>query len=378
MVTPARGKPTLKVGIIGAGFMGRAHAIAFRIADAVLNLPFRIKLIAIADPVGNRASDLADEMSFEWSTTSWQEIIAHPGIDTVSVATPNDTHYEIAWTAMKNGKHVYCEKPLAVTLNDANKLAALARRTGLRTQVGFNYLCNPVVREMQNIIQSGQIGSIVAFRGVHAESYYSSPDAVGDFRIFGPGGGVLADLGSHILALAEFLLGDIVRVRGELTQIYPERPTVAGGLGRVAVEDIARANVTFASGATGTFEASWVATGRTMQLAVDVVGTEGAVSFTQERLSEFRLFLQSDPKSQRGFRRVEAGPEHPPYGAFCPAPGHQLGFNELKAIEAGDFVQSIAGMGTETFDFSRAARIVNLVESIRSSAIANSSAVEVA
>lgn len=136
---------------------------------------------------------------------------------------------------------------------------------------------------------------------------------------------------------------------------------------RIEMDDISRAFLRFASGASGCLEASWVATGRKMQHDFEVYGTKGALCFSQERFNELHVYSTADRAGLRGFRRIEAGPEHPPYGLFCVAPGHQLGFNDLKAIEMAGFIEAIAGQRPEPFGFAAGARIQMLVEAVRQS-----------
>jgi len=183
-----------------------------------------------------------------------------------------------------------------------------------------------------------------------------------------PSGAVVADLGSHALATAEFLLGPIARVLGDAVTVVGTRPDGKEGRRVVEVDDLGRAFLRFANGASGSLEANWVATGRKMQHDFEVYGTKGALVFTQERFNELHFYDVADRQGRRGFRRIEAGPDHAPYGLFCVAPGHQLGFNDLKAIEIAGFVEAIAGKRPEPFGFGAGQRIQQLVEAIQKSA----------
>jgi predicted dehydrogenase len=135
----------------------------------------------------------------------------------------------------------------------------------------------------------------------------------------------------------------------------------------VAVDDIGRAFLRFSNGATGSIEGNWIATGRKMQHDFEIYGSKGALAFSQERFNELHYFATSDQKGRQGFRRIEAGPDHPPYGLFCVAPGHQIGFNDLKAIEVAGFAKAIAGLHPEPFNFRSGLRIQTLVETIQAS-----------
>jgi predicted dehydrogenase len=361
-------KPLLRVGLIGSGFMGRAHAFALGAAGKVFDLPFRLELRTLADARRDLAEPAARALGFAQATDGWRTVVSDPAIDVIHVTAPNALHKEMALAALAGGKHVHCEKPLAPSAADAREMAEAAEAAGLRTQVGFNYLCNPMLRLAREMIAGGEIGDVVSFRGIHAEDYMADPLAPWGFRHDPAGGGALADIGSHALATAEFLLGPIARVMGDCVTVVGERPDGQGGRRAVRVDDIGRAFLRFADGASGSIEASWVAMGRKMQHDFEVYGTKGAILFTQERFNELHLYRAEDARGRRGFRRIEAGPDHPPYGRFCVAPGHQIGFNDLKAIEMAGFLDAVAGLAPEPFNFRRGLRIQTLVEAIQQSA----------
>jgi predicted dehydrogenase len=154
---------------------------------------------------------------------------------------------------------------------------------------------------------------------------------------------------------------------GDCVTVYDRRPDGQGGFRNVEVDDVGRAFLRFANGASGSLEASWISTGRKMQHDFEVYGTKGALVFTQERFNELHFFSTADAVGRRGFRRIEAGPDHAPYGLFCVAPGHQLGFNDLKTIEVARFLDAIAGKRPEPFNFRAGARVQGLVEAIQDS-----------
>jgi predicted dehydrogenase len=156
------------------------------------------------------------------------------------------------------------------------------------------------------------------------------------------GGGALADIGSHIFETARHLVGPISWLMADVETLIPMRPIRQGEtqFRAVEVDDVARIFVKFANGASGTLEANWTATGRKMQHEFEIYGSKGAILFTQERLNELKIYYTDDQVDRRGFRTVFAGPEHEPYGAFCVAPSHQIGFNDLKAIEVRDLYYS--------------------------------------
>ena len=363
-------KPKLRIGLIGSGFMGKTHVFGFAAAAKVFDLPYEVELHTLADISDAAATEAARRFGFSHATTDWQAMVADPAIDVVDITAPNALHKEMALAAIAAGKHVYCEKPLAPKAADARAMADAAEAAGVKTQVGFNYLCNPMLALARDLIASGELGEIRGYRGLHAEDYMADPNGVFTFRHDVAGGGALADIGSHALATAEFLIGPITEVMGDCVTMIASRPDGKGGMRPVEVDDVGRAFLRFANGATGSIEGNWIATGRKMQHDFEVYGTKGAVSFSQERFNELHLFSTADPAGRQGFRRIEAGPDHKPYGEFCVAAGHQLGFNDLKAIEVAGYLGAIAGHHPEPFNFRAGLRIQTLVETIQASSAA--------
>jgi predicted dehydrogenase len=355
----------MRLGLIGSGFMGKAHVFGFATAARVFDLPEPIEFEMIADATPEQAEAARRAFGFNRATADWRALVADQAIDLVDITAPNALHAEIALAAIAASKPVYCEKPLAPTAAEAQRMTEAAEAAGIVTQVGFNYLANPMLRLAREMIAGGELGEIYSFRGVHAEGYMADPAAPWSFRHEPAGGGALADIGSHILATAEFLLGPVTRVMGHCRTLIPERRDAGGTARPVTVDDVTHVFLHFASGATGAIEANWCATGRTMQHDFEVYGSKGSLHFTQERLNELHVYATSDRAGRRGFRKIEAAPEHPPYGRFCVAPGHQIGFNDLKAIEIAGFAEALAGRAPEPFNFRAGWRVQRLVEAIQ-------------
>ncbi|RZA28511.1 MAG: Gfo/Idh/MocA family oxidoreductase [Proteobacteria bacterium] len=360
-------KPKLKIGLIGTGFMGKAHVFGFTLAPRVFDLPYEVELRTVADITDAAAERARVTLGFAQATSDWRTIMADPEIDVVSITAPNALHKEMSLAAIAAGKHVYCEKPLAPLAHDALEMTLAAEAKGVKTQVGFNYLCNPMLQTAREMILAGELGEIRGYRGIHCEDYMADANGPFTFRHDPAGGGALADIGSHALATAEFLCGPITKVMGDCVTVIEERPDGQGGRKAVAVDDVGRALLRFENGATGSIEGNWIATGRKMQHDFEVYGTKGALAFSQEHFNVLQYFDASDRKGRQGFRRIEASPDHAPYGLFCVAAGHQIGFNDLKAIEVAGYIRAIAGKASEPFNFRAGLRIQTLVETIHAS-----------
>jgi predicted dehydrogenase len=337
--------------------MGRAHATAFRNVPLVFGSePGRPVLEIVADVEAQAVQKWAGEFGFARWTADWREIVADPRVDVVDITTPNHLHAEMAIAAAQAGKHVYCEKPLALTSAEAARIVAAVEQSGVISLVGFNYLKNPAQAFAQQLIASGELGEITLFRGVFDQDFLANPDVPFSWRLerASAGTGALGDLGSHTIAFAQFLVGGIAEVCGLNAITIKERAVPAGGSGYAATaqrdaakravenEDIAECLVRFENGAIGTIGTSRVGMGRKLGLDYEIQGTRGSLHYTQERLNEIQLYRHTDPDREKGYKTIYIGPEHPGYQAFFGLAGIGLGYNDQKTIEAHDLVTAVA------------------------------------
>lgn len=365
-------KPSLGIGLIGTGFMGKCHALAFRAAPAVFSHLPRLDLAVLADVDARHAAEAAGAFGFARATGDWRDLVADPAVDVVAITAPNFLHQEMAEAAIKAKKHVYCEKPLALDATGAGEMTRAAEAAGVATLVGYNYLHNPAIRLAKEIVEAGEIGEIIHFRGAHFEDYLANPDTPYSWRSSKAkaGAGVVADLGSHIISLARRLVGEIEAVQAMLKIVVGRRPLPdgSGETAPVEVDDQAQMLLRFQDGPTGTIEASAMAAGRKMHLAFELTGSRGTLTFDQERMNELRLFRFGDDPSREGdpsrdgFKTILTGPTHAPYDQFCPAPGHGLGFNDLKVIEVAHLIEGVSTGSALDPDFRAAWQIAEVVD----------------
>lgn len=359
------------VGLIGTGFMGKAHALAWRNAKAVMGDLPEVRLVALCDTPAEQAARFADQFGFARATDDWRALVADPEIDVVSITTPNALHHPMALEALARGKHVWCEKPMALTLAQAEEMEAAARRAGAVTMVGYNYIRNPAFTHAVRLVGAGAIGRIVQFRGWVDEDYQADPDLPWSWRaMIGQAGlGALGDIGSHLASMALGLMGPVESLVADMQTIHETRP-LPDGSGRAAVEndDAASVLLRFANGAQGSMVISRSAWGRKSRLGFEVHGTTGMIVFDQERMNELHLYQNRGEPAEQGFKTILTGPAHPPYGAFCPAPGHQLGFNDLKVIECAEVLRAIAGGPAAHPDFTDALAIERVIHAVARSA----------
>lgn len=339
------------IGLIGTGWMGKCHARAYGSVKAVFGDVPTPRLEVLCEQPADKAAAMAEQFGFRRSTDDWRELLGDPKVDIVCVTTPNKLHAEMAIAALQAGKHVHCEKPMALTIADAARMAEAAKLAGRRTIVGYNYIQNPAFIHAQRLIAEGAIGRLVHFRGFADEDYQADPDLAWTWRATKAeaGLGVLGDLACHLVSMAIGLMGPIESLVAENQTIHTTRPAPDGGPRRaVENEDVSSALLHFKGGVFGVISSSRSAWGRKNVLSFEVHGTQGMIRFDQERMNELCVFRNEGEKSGQGFTTILSAPEHPPYGAFVPAAGHQLGFNDLKTIEAYRFLTAIAA-GREAF-----------------------------
>jgi predicted dehydrogenase len=335
----------LKFGLIGAGYMGKAYTIALNTVASVFALSAKPVLELIATTSADSAAKKAEALGFNRSTDSWQDLVADSQVDVVGICSPTNLHLKMALAAIAAGKHVICEKPLSLSAKNAHVMALAAERAGVKTLVGYNYIKNPATQLARQMIENGEIGEIVHFRGTHNEDYLMDPSIGMSWRLkeeFAGKAGALGDLASHMINLAHYLCGPIAEVVGESQTVHKQRPGPDGKLETVDNDDQTNFLVKFESGVLGSIEASRIAAGRKMGLTYEVVGTKGSLFFDQERLAELQFYSADDQPNRSGFRTLLIGPAHPDYGNFCIGAGHGFGYNDMIVVEMKDLVEGIA------------------------------------
>lgn len=353
------------VGLIGTGYMGKAHALAWNGVKPVFGEGKRPRLVHLAEVSEGLARRKADEFGFEKATADWRALVADPEVEVVSVTTPNAFHAEMAIAALDAGKHVWCEKPMAVAFADAERMAAAAKASGKVTALGYNYIQNPTIRHIRRLIGEGAIGEVNHVRFEMDEDFMADPEALFYWKSEASSGyGALDDFGVHPLSLIQYLFGGVTRVMANLAMPYADRPAREGGRRKVETYDIASVLFEFSGGASGVMALNRSAWGRKGRIAMQVFGSKGSITYDQERLNEFQLFVAEGRESEQGFRTVLTATVHPPYDRFIPAPGHSLGFNELKIIECHELMRAIAGEPAQIIDFAHGLEIERAVHAM--------------
>ncbi|MFF7284665.1 Gfo/Idh/MocA family protein [Streptomyces griseorubiginosus] len=345
---------TLGVAVVGFGWMGRVHTQAYaRVRHHYPRLPLVPELVAVAEEVPGRAEEAAAQFGFASATRDWREVAADPRVQAVSVTAPNFLHREIGVAMAEAGKHLWIEKPVGLTVEDARAVADAAAAAGVRSAVGFNYRNAPAVEAARELIAGGELGTITHVRIRLFSDYAAHPQGALTWRYERErgGSGVLGDLASHGADLARFLLGDIASLTADTAVFLPERarPTGAtaghtlatGELGPVENEDYVNCLLRFASGARGVLEACRVSVGEQNNYGFEVHGTRGAVFWDFRRMGELRVGHGTGYQDQ-AISTVYVGPGDGEFGAFQPGAANAMGYDDLKVVEAYRFLRSVA------------------------------------
>lgn len=368
---------TLNVGLIGYKFMGRMHTNAWMKAPLFFDTniqPVRKLICGIPE---KPLQEFAKKWGWEESTTDWHDVIERPDIDIVDIATPTFLHYEIALAAAKAGKHIFCEKPVALNSAQAREMCEAAERSGKVHYVNHNYRRNPAVMLAKRLIGEGHIGRIFHWRSAYLQSWIVDPGFPLTWHLQKEmaGMGPQIDLNSHSVDLARFLVGDITEVTAMTQQFISERPlpneevagtfragALEGQKGKVTVEDAAFMVVRFANGALGSIETTRFATGRKNYNSFEIYGDRGSILFDQERMNELQFFSAADSSHAKGFRTIlVTEPEHAYVDHWWP-PGHIIGYEHAFVHAIVDFLKAIESRSIIEPSFRDGVKILEILE----------------
>ena len=349
---------SMRVAMVGYGFMGAAHSQGWRVAPRFFDLPAQPEMSLLVGRNGGAVAEAAAKWGWAETTTDWREAIGRDDIDVIDIVTPGDSHAEIAIAALEAGKHVLCEKPLANTVDEAAAMADAAARAaarGVYAMVGFTYRRVPAATFARELVTGGAIGDVRQVRAEYLQDWLVDETAPLAWRLQKEhaGSGALGDIGAHAIDLSQFITGQrLTGVSGIIDTVVTERPllaegsglsgTAGAGFGAVTVDDVALFNGRFEGGALGSFVASRMSTGRKNALRIEVSGSRGAIAFDLEDLNALGYYDRTAPADRQGFTKIlVTEPEHPYVASWWPA-GHMLGYEHGFVHQAKDFIEAIA------------------------------------
>jgi predicted dehydrogenase len=369
----------LNIGLVGYKFMGKAHSNAYRKMGMFFDMPAEIELKALCGR--EEAWLLQNAKTLGWSEceTDWRKLVSREDIQIIDITSPSNTHKEIAVAAMENGKHIFCEKPLALNAGDAKEMLNTAVSNNVKHQIGFNYRYAPAVVLAKKLIDEGKLGKLFHFRGRYLQDFIIDPSFPRVWRLDKSiaGSGSHGDLGAHVIDLARFLVGEFSNVIGMSKTFIKERPIVekmqglsanAGTsteMAPVTVDDATLFLAEFENGVLGTFEATRFAAGHKNALEFEINGSKGSIKFELERLNELQFFSREDEAGTQGFRTIGVTEEvHPFMTHWWPA-GHIIGYEHTFVHELHSFISAIVNNSETTpsfYDGYKCAQVMDAVD----------------
>ena len=372
----------LNVALIGYKFMGKSHSNAYRqVAHFFPELAAQPVMNILCGRDRQGVEQAARQMGWQQTATDWKEVVRRSDIDLVDIVTPGDSHAEIAIAAAQAGKHVFCEKPLANTVAEAERMVEAVQKAGVRNMVAFNYRRVPAIAYARQLIDEGRIGRIYHFRARYLQDWIMDPNFPLVWRLDknAAGSGPMGDLGAHIIDLARYLVGEFDEVTGMAETFIKERPLLessdaglgaTGGArkGQVTVEDAAAFVTRFTNGAMGSFEVSRFAGGNKNSNTFEINGSKGSIRFNLERLNELEFLDLSQPPAEQGFRDLMiTDGAHPYMAAWWPA-GHIIGWEHTFTHEVRDLLQAIVGKTEVHPDFVDGLRVQQVLDAVERAA----------
>ncbi|MBX5496911.1 MAG: Gfo/Idh/MocA family oxidoreductase [Bryobacteraceae bacterium] len=372
----------LRVGMIGYGFMGRAHSNAYKRLNDFFAVQHRPVLKAVCARNAEKAKAFAEIWGYERVETDWRKVVEAPDIDLVDIGSPNDTHYEIALAAAKNGKMVLCEKPLAMNVQQAEEMTKAVEAAGVPNMVWFNYRRVPAIALARQIIDEGRIGQPFHYRATYLQDWTISPDvpqggaALWRLDASVAGSGVTGDLLAHSIDTAMWLNGPITRVVAKTQTFVKERKhAVTGKVEPVQIDDACMFLAEFANGSMGTFESTRYARGRKNFNTFELNGADGSVYFDLEEPEYLQFFeykqLQSGKKVEShltGWRKIHTTNSEHPYMSHYWVPGTCIGYEHTFLNALADFVMGIESGKPAQPDFRNALQTQKVCDAVLESA----------
>lgn len=362
------------IGLIGAGNIAQFHMQGYnsvREAYGEVNPRF----VVVADLIEERAQSIALRYNFEKVTADWNDVINDPAVDCVLITTPNYVHAEMAIAAAKAGKHVMCEKPMAMDKAEGQAMVDAVKAAGVVSQVDFIYRKCPATEEAKKMIDSGALGDIITFRGWFDAAYKADPASPMEWRQYEKyaGTGALGDITAHVISLSDYLvngqLGGIDEVCAVWDIAIPERTSMddPAKIDKVDTDDLNYVLVRYQNGRIGTMYASRVATGHDCRMGYEIHGTKGTVKFNVERLNELELFLEDGDKQKRGFKTLSPNTAHGDYRHYSIYDDMGISYSNVMGIQAQSFLRAVAGGGTVDTDIAYGYYVDRVMEAMQKS-----------
>jgi myo-inositol 2-dehydrogenase/D-chiro-inositol 1-dehydrogenase len=345
-------KKSLNIGLVGYGFMGRAHSNAFRQAATFFDLPFTPVLKALCARTADRAQAFASRWGYETVESDWRALVDRQDIDLIDIATPNDSHQDIAIAAAHAGKMVLCEKPLGRNARESEAMVAAVEQAGVPNMVWYNYRRVPAVTLLHQLIGEGKLGRIFHYRAKFLQDWTIAQDlpqgGEGLWRldVNVAGSGVTGDLLAHCIDTALWLNGPIADVTAMTETFIKQRThTLTGKVEPVGIDDASAFLARFQNGSLSTFEATRYARGHKALYTLEINGEHASAAWDLHDLHRLQWFDHQDESRTRGWRSVHISDGDHPYMKHWWVPGLQIGYEHSFTHQFADFLHAV-GAGT--------------------------------
>lgn len=346
-------KKELNVGLIGYGFMGKTHSNAFLQAPRFFDLPYRPALKAVCARNAERVKGFAENWGFESIETDWQTLIQRRDIDLIDIASPNDTHAEIAIAAAKAGKIVMCEKPLARTASEAQAMVDAVAASKSPNMVWYNYRRVPALALLKDLLDEGRFGRIFHYRSQFLQDWTISQDlpqgGEGLWRLDSSvaGSGVTGDLLAHNIDMALWLNGSLTEVAAMTETFIKERKhSLSGKMEPVGIDDASSFIGRFQNGSMALFEATRYARGHKALFTLEINGEHASARWDLHDLHRLEFFDHRDESRLRGWKSIHITDSDHPYMKQWWVPGLQIGYEHTFIHQVADFLKAL-GEGRE-------------------------------
>jgi predicted dehydrogenase len=366
----------LGVGMVGYGFIGKMHTYAYKSIPVYYDPPpASVRLVGVCTSKNETADRAVKHGGYEFGTTDYHKLLERDDIHIINCCTPNHLHKDLVIDAIKAGKHVYCDKPLTVSVDDALQIMSIAEKSNVVHQMTFQYRFIPAIMKAKQLIDEGIFGEPMSFRALYLHAGYVDPDRPMSWRlnIDQGGAGALFDLGSHVLDLVRYLLGDCKEIFATTQTFIKDRPVSKGSSERVdvKVDDLAIMFMKMKNGALGTVEASRIATGANDDLKIEIHGKEGAIKFDLMEANWLNVYdnrTEGEPiGGRRGFTRIETVQRYPAPAVF-PGPKFMVGWERFHIASMFSFLVNVVNKKPAPPTFYDGFKVQEIMESALTSA----------
>ena len=338
----------LNVGLIGYGFMGRAHSNAYAKVNHFFKLDYEPVLKAVCARNEEKVKGFAAQWGYQSVETDWRKLVERDDIDLIDICTPNNTHSEIALAAAKAGKMILCEKPLAMNGPEAEKMVKAVEKAGVPNMVWYNYRRVPAVTLAKQLIDEGKLGRIFHYRAKFLQDWTISPElpqgGAGLWRldVKAAGSGVTGDLLAHCIDTALWLNGGIDKVTAMTETFIKERKhTLTGKVEKVGIDDASAFLARFSNGSLATFESTRYARGHKALYTFEINGEHASIFWDLHDLHRLQYFDHGDVGRVRGWRSIHVTDGDHPYMGNWWVPGLQIGYEHSFVHQVADFIEGL-------------------------------------